>query len=86
MRSFCHPSPMDDVTDQLDSVIADNTLLLLNALAYPDTVPWVTEADLRDVSDAKDEALRQWDTRLTALFEEYKTHGHGSVVVGRNVL
>lgn len=63
-----------DFTDQLDRVIADNTRMLLNALTPPDTVPWVTEADLRDVSDAKEEALRQWDTRLTAIFEEYETH------------
>lgn len=61
-------------TDQLDRVIADNTRMLLNALTPPDTVPWVTEADLRDVSDAKEEALRQWDARLTAIFEEYETH------------
>lgn len=63
-----------DFTDQLDRVIADNTRMLLNALTPPDTVPWVTEADLRDVSDAKEEALRQWDARLTAIFEEYETH------------
>ena len=63
-----------DFTDQLDRVIADNTRMLLNALTPPDTVPWVTEADLRDVSDAKEEALRQWDGRLTAIFEEYETH------------
>lgn len=63
-----------DFTDQLDSVIADNTRMLLNVLTPPDTVPWVTEADLRDVSDAKEEALRQWDARLTAIFEEYETH------------
>lgn len=55
-------------------MIADNSRMLLNALTPPDTVPWVTEADLRDVSDAKEEALRQWDTRLTAIFEEYETH------------
>ena len=61
-------------SNQLDSVIADNTQMLLNALTPPDTVPWVTEADLRDVSDAKEEALRQWDARLTAIFEEYETH------------
>jgi hypothetical protein len=53
-----------DFTDQLDRVIADNSRMLLNALTPPDTVPSVTEADLRDVSDAKEEALRQWDTRL----------------------
>ena len=63
-----------DFTDQLDRVITDNTRMLLNALTPPDTVPWVTEADLRDVSDAKVEALRQWDARLTAIFEEYETH------------
>jgi SPP1 gp7 family putative phage head morphogenesis protein len=63
-----------DFSDQLDRVIADNTRMLLNALTPPDTVPWVTEADLRDVSDAKEEALRQWDARLTAIFEEYETH------------
>lgn len=63
-----------DFTDQLDRVIADNSRMLLNALTPPDTVPWVTEADLLDVSDAKEEALRQWDTRLTAIFEEYETH------------
>jgi SPP1 gp7 family putative phage head morphogenesis protein len=63
-----------DFTDQLDRVIANNTRMLLNALTPPDTVPWVTEADLRDVSDAKEEALRQWDARLTAIFEEYETH------------
>lgn len=34
----------------------------------------MTEADLRDVSDAKEEALRQWDTRLAVIFEEYETH------------
>ena len=54
-------------TGQLDRVIAENTRMLLNALTPPDTVPWVAEADLRDVSDAKDEALRQWEARLTAL-------------------
>lgn len=63
-----------DFTDQLDRVIADNTRVLLNALTPPDTVPWVTEAGLRDVSDAKEEALRQWDARLAAIFEEYETH------------
>ena len=52
-----------DFTDQLDRVIADNTRMLLTALTPPDSVPWVTEADLRDVSDAKEEVLRQWDTR-----------------------
>jgi len=58
-----------DFTGQLDRVIADNTRMLMNALTPPDTVPWVTEAELRDVSDAKEEALRQWDARLTAIFE-----------------
>lgn len=63
-----------DFTDQLDRVIADNNRMLLNALTPPDTVPWVTEADLRDVSDAKEKALRQWDALLTAIFAEYETH------------
>ena len=63
-----------DFTDQLDRVIADNARMLLNALTPPDTVPWVTGADLRDVSDAKEEVLRQWDARLAAIFEEYETH------------
>jgi hypothetical protein len=63
-----------DFADQLDRVIADNTRMLLNALTPPDTVPWVTEADLRDVSDAKEEALRQWEARLTTIFDEYQTH------------
>lgn len=63
-----------DFTDQLDRVIADNTRMLLNALTPPDTVPWVTEADLRDVPDAKEEALSQWDARLAVIFDEYQTH------------
>jgi SPP1 gp7 family putative phage head morphogenesis protein len=61
-------------TDKLDRVIAENTRMLLNALTLPDTVPWVAQADLRDVSDAKDEALRQWEARLTALNDAYQTH------------
>lgn len=56
-------------SNQLDSVIADNTRMLLNALTPPDTVPSVTAADLRDVSDAKEEALRQWDARLSIIFD-----------------
>lgn len=63
-----------DFAEQLDRVIAENSRILLNALTLPDTVPRVTEADLRDVLDAKEEALRQWDARLTAIFEEYETH------------
>ena len=63
-----------DFTEQLDRVIAENTRLLLNALTPPDTVPSVIAADLRDVSDAKEEALRQWDARLTDIFDEYQTH------------
>lgn len=59
-----------DFADQLDRLNTDNTRMLLNTLTPPDTVPWVTEADLRDVSDAKEEALRQWDVRLAAIFEE----------------
>lgn len=63
-----------EFSDQLDRVIAENTWMLLNALTPPDTVPWVTEANLRDVSDAKEEALRQWDERLATIFDEYQTH------------
>ena len=63
-----------DFTDQLDSFIAENTRMLQNALTQPDTVPLVREADLRDVSDAKEEALRQWDARLAANYDEYQTH------------
>ena len=61
-------------SDRLDQVIADNTRALLNALTPADTAPWVTEADLRDVSDAKEAVLREWDMRLTAIFEEYQSH------------
>jgi SPP1 gp7 family putative phage head morphogenesis protein len=63
-----------DFAEQLDRVIAENSRMLLNALTKPDTVPWVTEADLRDTSDAKEEALRQWDAHLTAIFDKYETH------------
>jgi SPP1 gp7 family putative phage head morphogenesis protein len=63
-----------DFTDQLDRVIADNTRMLLNALTPPDSVPSVTAADLRDLSDAKEEALHQWDARLSTIFDEYQTH------------
>jgi SPP1 gp7 family putative phage head morphogenesis protein len=63
-----------DFLDQLDSIIAENTLMLLNTLTPLDTVPWVTEAGLRDVSDAKDEVLRQWDERLASIYDEYQTH------------
>ena len=63
-----------DFTEQLDRIIATNTRMLLNALTPPDIVPWVTEADLRDVFDAREEVLREWDVRLTAIYEEYQTH------------
>lgn len=58
----------------LDQVIAVNTRRILNALTPPDTVARVTEADLRDVSDAKDAALRAWEARLGAIEIEYLTH------------
>lgn len=61
-------------TDSLGEAAAENTRMLLNALTPPDTVPVVTAADLRDVTDAKDEALRQWDTRLEGIFDEYHDH------------
>lgn len=60
--------------ERLDQVISENTRMLLNALTRPDTVPTVSEADLRDVSDAKAEALNAWDTRLESVFGEYQNH------------
>jgi len=63
-----------DFTDRLDQVISTNTQMLVNALTPPDTVPVVTEADLRDVTDAKGETLSQWDARLERIFYEYHTH------------
>ena len=64
----------DAFASQLDSAIDDNTRMLLNALTPPDTAPWVSASDLRDVSDAKEETLRQWDARFSLIFEEYETH------------
>lgn len=63
-----------DFSARLDQVISDNTRMLLNALTPPDTVPTVTEAYLRDVSDAKAEALDAWDVRLTSIFSQYQNH------------
>ena len=63
-----------DFSERLDQVIAENTGMLLNALTPPDTVPTVTEADLRDVSDAKAEAIDAWDVRLESIFSEYENH------------
>lgn len=63
-----------DFSDRLDQVISDNTRMLLNALTPPDTAPTVTEADLRDVSDAKAKALDAWDVRLENIFSEYQNH------------
>jgi len=54
----------------LDQAIADNTRMILIALTPPDTVPRVTPDDLRDVSDAKDILLRQWDARLESIQAE----------------
>ena len=64
----------NDFGSRLDQVIAENTRMLLNALTPPDTVPNVSEADLRDVSDAKEEALNAWDVRLENIFNEYQNH------------
>jgi Phage Mu protein F like protein len=58
----------------LNNVVAENSRMLQNALTPPDTAPLLTEADLRDVSDAKEAALRQWDERLAAILEAYHTH------------
>lgn len=63
-----------DFSERLDEVISENTRMLLNALTPPDTVPTVTEADLRDVSDAKAEALNAWDVRLESILSEYQNH------------
>lgn len=63
-----------DFGERLDQVISENTRMLKNALTPPDTVPTVTEADLRDVSDARAEALDVWDVRLESIFSEYETH------------
>ncbi|MDJ0628920.1 MAG: phage minor head protein [Rhodobacter sp.] len=63
-----------EFSDRLDQVTAENTWMLVNALTPPDTVPNVSEADMRDVSDAKEEALNTWDTRLENIFNEYQNH------------
>lgn len=63
-----------DFSDRLDQVISENTRMLLNALTPPDTVPTVTDADLRDVSNAKAEALDAWDVRLASIFSQYQNH------------
>jgi len=63
-----------DFGHRLDQVTAENTRMLLNALTPPDTVPNVSEADLSDVSDAKEEALSAWDSRLGNIFNEYQDH------------
>jgi len=63
-----------DFSNRLDQAAAENARMLLNALTPPDTVPNVIEADLRDVSDAKEEALNAWDTRLENIFNEYQNH------------
>lgn len=61
-------------TERLGQQIAKNTRMMLNALTPPDSVPLVTEADLRDVTDAKEEVLNQWDARLESIFVEYQSH------------
>lgn len=48
--------------------------MLLNTLTPPDTVPTVSASDLRDVSDAKTEALNAWDARLGSIFSEHQNH------------
>lgn len=63
-----------DFSERLDLAILENTRTLLNAPTPPYTVPTVTEADLRDVSDAKAEALDAWDTRLESIFNQYQDH------------
>lgn len=63
-----------DFGERLDQVISQNSRMLLNALTLPDTAPTVSESDLRDVSDAKAEALNAWDVRLESIFGEYQNH------------
>ncbi len=63
-----------DFSVRLDQVISENTRMLLNALTPPDTVPIVSEAELRDVSDAKSEVLDAWGARLERIFDEYQNH------------
>jgi SPP1 gp7 family putative phage head morphogenesis protein len=48
--------------------------MLLNALTPPDTVPTVSVSELRDVSDAKEEAFNAWDARLGSIFSQYQNH------------
>jgi|GEM_PF-809911 len=63
-----------DFSERLDQVISENTRMLLNALTPPDTVPTVSASDLRDVSDAKTDALSTWEARLESIFSEYQNH------------
>lgn len=63
-----------DFSDRLEQVVTENTRMLLNALTPPDTVPTVSIGDLRDVSDAKTEALNAWETRIESIFREYQNH------------
>lgn len=63
-----------DFSERLDQVTADNTLMLLNALTRPASVPTFSASDLRDVSDAKTEALNAWDARLESIYSEYQNH------------
>ncbi|WP_390911318.1 hypothetical protein [Pseudosulfitobacter sp. SM2401] len=61
-----------DFSERLDKVTSENTRMLLNTLTPPDTVPTVSVSDLRDVSDAKEEALNAWDARLRSIREQGK--------------
>lgn len=63
-----------DFSESLDREISENTRMLLNSLTPPDTVPTVSASDLRDVSDARAEALNAWDARLESIFSEYQNH------------
>ncbi|MEI4197429.1 phage minor head protein [Roseovarius sp. E0-M6] len=63
-----------DFSERLDQVTSENIRMLLNALTPPDTVPIVLASDLRDVSDAKEEALNAWDARLESIYSEYQNH------------
>lgn len=54
-----HSALRSDFTALLDETIAENSRMLVVALNPPDTDPVMTQTDLRDVTDAKDEALRR---------------------------
>ena len=69
-----HTAARAAFAERLDEIDAENVLRIVNALTPPDTAPTLTLGDLRDVSDAKAETLRQWEARLDGIREAYRTH------------